>query len=407
MNKPIRPSSKKSALFLLSLMVVLGMFPLDVMLPSYPALANAFGMKINEVTLFVAMFAVGFSGSQILIGPLSDKYGRPIMLKIGLVISLMGVMGCLLSSTQTAFAIARVVQGAGCGCFVLAQAIVQDVFTVEDRQRIRIYLLSLSGICISFSPLLGTYLQYALDWQGSFYLFATLASILLGQIIFYFPNLQDLPLSARGEKLNIVARYADIITFRPFVCSWLTSAMAFSCHFGFIAVSPIIFLDTLQVSSLTYALVLLLYGGAYVVGGLVATRLAKTLVIDAQIKIGLATSGLSGLIMISMIQLQLSIATVAVPMIICTIGTTLIRPAAASRAMEMFSEKAGASSAAGGTIMFVTAGSVSVILSNAPLPPLESLSIFILIATTLGYALNKWGVPDGPVLADTQAGSSH
>jgi DHA1 family bicyclomycin/chloramphenicol resistance-like MFS transporter len=406
MNDTARPSSKKSALLLLSLMVVLGMFPLDVMLPSYPALANAFGVKINEITLYVAMFAVGFSISQILIGPLSDKYGRPIMLKIGLVVSLMGVMGCLLSSTHTAFAAARVVQGAGCGCFVLAQAIVQDVFTVEDRHRIRIYLLSLSGICISFSPLLGTYLQYALDWQGSFYLSATLALILLGQIIFYFPSSQDQPLYARNHKLNLVKRYAEIVTFRPFVCSWLTSAMAFSCHFGFIAVSPIIFLETLQVSSLAYSLVLLLYGAAYVVGGLVAARLSKTLPVDTQIKIGLAISGLSGLIMVSMIQFQLSIATVAVPMIVCTIGTTLVRPAAASRAMEMFSEKAGASSAAGGTIMFVTAGSVSMLLSNAPMPPLESLSIFIVVAAVLGYTFNKWGVPDGPVLVDTQAGPS-
>ncbi|MGY4494895.1 hypothetical protein [Pseudomonas sp. TE3610] len=190
-------------------------------------------------------------------------------------------------------------------------------------------------------------------------------------------------------------RYSDIFSFKPFVYSWMTSAMAFSCHFGFIAISPIIFLETLRVSSLTYSFVLLAYGGAYVAGGLLATRLSKTLAIDTQIKLGLALSGLSSLIMVGMIQFQLSIATVAIPMIICTIGTTLVRPAAASRAMEMFSEKAGASSAAGGTIMFVTAGFVSVLLSIAPFPPQASLSGFILIATILGYGFNKWGVVEG------------
>ncbi len=389
------PPSKASAIFLLSVMVALGVFPLDVLLPSYPALANAFGMTINEVTFFVAAFAVGFSVSQIIVGPLSDKYGRPIMLKLGLVVSLVGIAGCLLSATQWAFAAARVVQGAGCGCFVLAQAIVQDVFTVEDRQRVRIYLLSLSGMCISCSPLLGTYLQYALNWQGSFYVFAGLALMLLIQALFFFPKLPD---QTSQHQLNMFNRYADIFSSRPFVCSWLTSAMAFSCHFGFVAISPIIFLDALRVSSLTYALVLLVYGGAYVVGGLLATRLSKRLAINTQIKLGLAISGLSGVIMLGMLHVGLSIATVALPMIICTIGTTMVRPAAASRAMEMFSEKAGASSAAGGTIMFVTAGVVSVLLCVAPVPPLQSLSVFILVATLLGYGFNTWGGGDGAVL---------
>lgn len=400
-----KPPSKASALLLLSGLVALGMFPLDVLLPSYPALASTFGMKINEVTVFVAMFAVGFSISQLFIGPLSDIHGRPVMLKLGLVVSLIGITGCLFSNTQSAFAIARVVQGAGCGCFVLAQAIVQDAFSAEDRQRVRIYLLSLSGVFISFSPLLGTYLQYALNWQGSFYVFAALALVLLGHSIFFFPRSPTQPLPLRTQKIDLLKRYADIFACKPFVCSWLTSAMAFSCHFGFIAISPVIFLESLQVSSLTYALVLLVYGGAYVVGGLLATRLSRTLTVNAQIKSGLAISGLSGLLMTGMIQFELSIATVAVPMVVCTIGSTLVRPAAASRAMEMFSEKAGAASAAGGTIVYVTGGLVSVLLCIAPFAPLESLSVFILIATVLGYVCNSWAGVEGRDLAGTRADS--
>lgn len=400
-----KPPSKASALLLLSGLVALGMFPLDVLLPSYPALASTFGMKINEVTVFVAMFAVGFSISQLFIGPLSDIHGRPVMLKLGLVVSLIGITGCLFSNTQSAFAIARVVQGAGCGCFVLAQAIVQDAFSAEDRQRVRIYLLSLSGVFISFSPLLGTYLQYALNWQGSFYVFAALALALLGHSIFFFPRSPTQPLPLRTQKIDLLKRYADIFACKPFVCSWLTSAMAFSCHFGFIAISPVIFLESLQVSSLTYALVLLVYGGAYVVGGLLATRLSRTLTVNAQIKSGLAISGLSGLLMTGMIQFELSIATVAVPMVVCTIGSTLVRPAAASRAMEMFSEKAGAASAAGGTIVYVTGGLVSVLLCIAPFAPLESLSVFILIATVLGYVCNSWAGVEGRDLAGTRADS--
>src|SRR5439155_24756467 len=84
--------------FLISALIALSAIPLDVMLPSFPALAENFGTDTNKISLSISVFAVGFSIAQLFVGPLSDKYGRKIFLIVGLVFAIIGAVGCMLSS---------------------------------------------------------------------------------------------------------------------------------------------------------------------------------------------------------------------------------------------------------------------------------------------------------------------
>ncbi len=60
---------------------------------------------------------------------------------------------------------------------MLTQALVQDLFVGKEQERIRIWMVTSGGVFISLSPLLGTWLQLQMGWQGSFYVFITLAVI--------------------------------------------------------------------------------------------------------------------------------------------------------------------------------------------------------------------------------------
>ena len=172
--------------FLISALIALSAIPLDVMLPSFPALAENFGTDTNKISLSISVFAVGFSIAQLFVGPLSDKYGRKIFLIVGLVFAIIGAVGCMLSSDYVLFLVFRVVQSIGCACFVLAQAIVQDAFKGKKGHFARIYVTTFGGVCISCSPLLGTALQYFIGWRGSFLFFILLSLIILVQILLYF-----------------------------------------------------------------------------------------------------------------------------------------------------------------------------------------------------------------------------
>lgn len=378
---------RRGAASLLLAMVLLGVFPLDVLLPSFPALAEHFRSTPADITLSISLFAVGIAASQLLIGPLSDVIGRKGLLLAGITISMLGAVGCTLTTDYVHFLLFRVIQALGCGCFVLSQALIQDLFEGEERDRLRILMVTATGVFISVSPLAGTFLQATLGWQGSFVVFIALAGIVLLKACFFLENTRP---AATGALSNIFQPYRRVLCDVDFLSYWLISAFAFACHFSFIVISPLIFMDQLQLSAYDFSLILLVYGGAYIVGGMVATLLGKRLSPGHQVISGLSLILLSGVIMLYLSShFTLSPFTVLVPMLICTAGTTIARPAATSKAMSLFPENAGASASAGSTVIFICGGLISALISLSPANLQSTLGYSFIILSSVALVLNS------------------
>lgn len=351
---------KRSIITLLLAMVLLGVFPLDVILPSFPALSAYFATPATEITWSISVFAIGVAVSQFFLGPLSDKVGRKGLLILGLMVSIVGAIGCANASDFPAFMAFRILQAIGCGCFVLLNALVQDMFEADERDRVRILVTSASGLFISLSPLAGTLLQDLFRWQGSFYLFALIG----GAVLVY--TVRNLPPTRGAERTTKGMFQASSRLLRDpgFMGFTLIAAIAFTCHFSFIAISPIIFLEQLQLSPLAFGLTLLSYGAAYVFGGLIANRLQKVASHREQLITGLALIGLAGIALLILgLFMNRSVTSILLPMMICTLGTTIARPAATSRAMELFPDSAGASASMLNTLVFVAGGLASTAIS--------------------------------------------
>nr|WP_160104969.1 MFS transporter [Pseudomonas izuensis] len=382
----VNPKKKAPAVALLMTMTMLGVFCLDVLLPSFPALARHFRTTPEDIALSISLFAVGISLSQLFIGPLSDAMGRKRLLLAGLAVSIVGAAGCVLSSEYAWFLTFRVVQALGCGCFILAQALVQDLFEGVERDRLRILMVTSTGIFISVSPLAGAVLQELLDWPGSFMVFAALAA---GVFLCACFSLEKNHGGAMGGQPNFIQSYRRVYSHFEFVSYWLISAFAFACHFSFIVISPLIFMERLQLSAHDFSLTLLIYGVAYLVGGAIATLLSRRIGSDYQIIIGLSLILLSGLSMLYISgRFALSPSTVLIPMIICTAGTTIARPAATSRAMSFFPNNAGTSSSAGSTLVFICGGLISALVSLSHASVHDTLGYSFIALSVLALALS-------------------
>lgn len=171
---------------------------------------------------------------------------------------------------------------------------------------------------------------------------------------------------------------------------WLISGLAFACHFSFIVISPIIFIERLALSPYEFAWALLLYGVAYVFGGIVAGALHRRLAANSQIVIGLGLIALSGLVMLWLAkQFGLNAAAVLVPMLICTVGTTIARPIANSKAMTLYPQDAGTSSSVGGVMIFMCGGVISVVINLASEDLTTALSLCFLVLSIAGLGLNS------------------
>lgn len=379
-------SRKPATVGLLLTLTLLGVFPIDVVLPSFPALSEHFGRSSSDIALSVSLYAVGIALSQLLVGPLSDAMGRKNLLLIGISVSAVGATGCVLADGYWSFLFFRVVQALGCGCFVLSQALIQDLFTGREQQRLRIFLVTCGGIFISVSPLAGTGLQSWMGWRGSFLVFVALAvGVFVGASLLLKPS----PAGHPRRHLDFIASYRKVCGDFSFMAYWLTSALAFSCHFSFIVISPLVLIDQLQLSPEAFSWALLGYGLAYIGGGAVATVLSNRIDPQTQIITGLGLILAAGILMLGLSsQLGLSVATLLLPMIVCTAGTTIARAAAHTLAMNRFPEQAGTSASAGSVLIFIVGGLTSATISLTPLDMQVTLALCLMLLSLLGLGLN-------------------
>ncbi|PCR98382.1 multidrug transporter CflA [Pseudomonas fluorescens] len=387
-GKPgVTTRQRRGAVSLLLAMVLLGVFPLDVLLPSFPALAEHFRSTPADIALSISLFAVGIAFAQLLIGPLSDVIGRKGLLLAGMSVSMLGALGCVMTSDYSLFLIFRVVQALGCGCFVLSQALVQDLFEGEERDRLRILMVTAGGIFISVSPLAGTFMQATLGWRGSFWVFIALSAVVLLKACLFLENSRP---TTSGTRTHFLKAYRRVLGDFDFVGYWLISAFAFACHFSFIVISPLIFMDRLQLSAYEFSLILLIYGAAYVTGGILASVLSRRITSGQQMVVGLSLILFAGVTMLYLSSsFALAPATVLIPMLICTAGTTIARPAATSRAMSLFPDIAGTSASAGSTIIFICGGLISALISLSPTNLQSTLGYSFVLLSGVALALNN------------------
>jgi predicted MFS family arabinose efflux permease len=277
----------------------------------------------------------------------------------------------------------RAVQALGCGFFVLGHALVEDLFEEKDRARVRIYYMTLSGSFVALSPLLGSWLQTSFGWQGSFYAFSLMA---LGIFIHAQSELPARSVRTDHETTSITSTLKTILNSKDFVRYWWIAALVFSSYFALISVTPLIFMDVLKLSEYQYALVLVAYGVAYVLGGALASAAQKRISLNKQINLGLSLLSIAGLALgLILIFDAMTTLTLFVPMLISALAVTLVRPAAISAAMLLFSSNAGTAASAGNTIMFITAAISSAVLALAGTHLLVTIAV-----SFIGFSL--WGL---------------
>lgn len=375
-----------SRFILITCISLISFFPINILLPSFPALAARFDTPSADVALSISLFTLVFSISQLITGPLSDKWGRKEVLLGCITLSILGALGCALATDYLAFLLFRSVQAMGCGFFVLGHALVEDLFEEQDRARVRLYYMTLSGSFVALSPLIGSWLQTTFDWQGSFYGFAVMA---LGMLIHALCILPSKSASPHRTPVSIIGTLKAVARNRDFLRYWWIAALVFACYFALISVTPLIFMDALKLSEYQYALVLMVYGVAYLLGGVAASYLQKRISLSRQINIGLGLLLVAGVLLTLIVSLDaITPVTLLIPMLISALAVTLVRPAAISAAMLLFSSSAGTAASAGNSIMFLTAAVSSAVLAQTGSNLLITIAMSFIVFSLWGWLTN-------------------
>jgi MFS transporter, DHA1 family, multidrug resistance protein len=158
-----------SILFLLAGLAALGALATNIILPAFPQLGATLGASSQELGLTLSSFFFAFAFGQLLVGPLSDRFGRRWLVLGGLAVFVAGSVLCALADTLPFLILGRVVQALGaCAASVLSRAIARDLFDGAALARALALTMIAMAAAPGFSPLLGSALDSLFGWRITF-----------------------------------------------------------------------------------------------------------------------------------------------------------------------------------------------------------------------------------------------
>ena len=163
----------------LILLTAIQALAMNIFLPSLPNMTAYFNTEYSVMQLSVAVYLAVNAVLQLIIGPVSDKYGRRPIILGGLIIFLIATLGCALATTAEMFLGFRMVQASVVVAMVLSRAIISDIAPPDQAASMIAYVTMGMAVVPMIGPAIGGFLDEYFGWKSNFYLLLMLGTLLL------------------------------------------------------------------------------------------------------------------------------------------------------------------------------------------------------------------------------------
>ncbi len=370
--------------------VAIGPFALDTYLPAFPEIAADLGVDLPAVgrTLSVYVFALGLA--QLVAGPLSDRYGRRVVLFSGLGLFAVASVMVALSEGLGAMMFWRMIQAVGGACCAVSvPAIVRD----RTHGQASASLFSLIGIVMlvapALAPAIGSVLLYQFSWPAIFIFLAAYALVVaatLQRLLF-----RHLPAAAkiRTPVHTLVTNYIKVVSHGTTMRFIAIQTLAFSVMLVFITHASFIYQDWFGVSNRTFSLLFAASVAGMVAANLLNRRLLKSFHSTRILRAGCMIQAVAVLSLLGVLASGGGLLAVASSLVVIGGCLGVIIPNNIANALEFFPKLGGTASALLGATQFTLGGLISamstVLVGATPLP--IALVMAACTLSALGFAL--------------------
>jgi len=352
-------SNMSPGLIVLLLSLLLGLQPVttDLYLPALPELTAQLAAPMAQAQLTLTALLLAFGGSQLVWGPLSDRFGRRPILLVGLAAYVLASIASCLAPSMGWLIVWRTLQGAAMGAGVMcARAIVRDLYPPTQGARVMSKGLSGLGVIACLSAPLGGLLTQWLNWRFALLALGLFGAVTLAVVMLQFEETVQRKNPQALQIGTLLATWRQILghpTFRAF--SALT-ATSYSGLFTFLATSSFVFTGVLGLSKMQYGLVMFVNSAAYIAG----TFLCRHWLARFGVRRAVGWAGalsLTGGTLMAVFSLSgwISLWNIMLPQLIFMVGHGIHQPCGQSGAVGPFPQAAGAASAMNGILMMVCA----------------------------------------------------
>lgn len=345
---------------LLGMTVALGPLALDTYLPAFPRIAQSLGVDHGAVGLTLSGYVAMLGASQLIGGPLSDRYGRRVILLGGLAIFALAALMVARADTLGGMLAWRVVQGLGGGwCAVSVPAIVRDRARGTEAARLFALIGLVMFIAPATAPSIGSLVLAAGDWPWIFIALALYAAGLA--LLLHLALFRHLPAAARHRTplRTLVTNYGLVLASGITMRFIGLQALAFSTLLVFITHASFIYQSGFGLSNAAFSALFGLNIAGMAGVNLLNRRLLLRHHSSVILRAAVAVQGAATLALVACALLGAPIAAVAATLLVAVACMGAIAPNNIANALEFFPGLGGTAAAMLGAVQFSVAGAIS------------------------------------------------
>jgi DHA1 family bicyclomycin/chloramphenicol resistance-like MFS transporter len=240
----------------LGALIALGPLTIDMYLPAFPRIRDDLGTSDSAVQLTLTGMLLGLAVGQLVIGPLSDAFGRRRPLVVGISMHAVASLLCALAPTVGVLASVRVLQGfSGAAISVVSMAIVRDLFAGVAVARLMSRLMLVIGLAPIIAPSIGGLVLRVTTWRGIFVVLAFAALVLV--VVASVGVRETLPPERRRPATvrSSLAAYRSLLSDRVFVALAFIGGTMLAAMFAYVSGASFVLQDGFGLDAQTFGLV--------------------------------------------------------------------------------------------------------------------------------------------------------
>ena len=322
---------------------------MNIFLPSLPGMAAYFDADYGFMQLAISAYFGVTAVLQLIIGPMSDRFGRRPVLLGGLSIFLLATAGCIFSPTIGVFLFFRMIQSTVASGMVLSRAIVRDMVEPWEAASMIGYITMGMSLVPMIAPVVGGYLEQTLGWQSSFTLVLVFGAFVLWLV---WADLGETNTQKSASFKAQFKAYPELISSRRFWGYALSAGFASGAFFAFLGGAPFVAIEVLGLDPAKMGLYFVFISLGYMGGNFLAGKFSNVIGLNRMMLFGSAVAvfGMLLAIILWLVGLQHPLSFFGSIMFV-GIGNGMTLPNANAGIVSVRPHLAGSASGLGGAVM--------------------------------------------------------
>lgn len=268
----MRAAQRAPHLATLTFSTALAVLSLNMFLPSLARIADDFEVSYSLVNLSLGGYLALSAALQLIMGPLSDRFGRRPILLVSMLLFTLASIGCVMAQSIWVFLGFRMLQGMVVAGQVIARASIRDMYSTREAASKLGYVTMAMALAPMLGPMLGGALDMLFGWRSSFVVYSLLG---FGMLLLCWGDWGETNHNRAATFGAQLRTYPELLAARRFWGYSFCMAFSIGGFYAFITGAPLVAAAWFDLNPAQVGLGIGIITGGFMVGNFVTGRLAQ------------------------------------------------------------------------------------------------------------------------------------